>query len=203
MLFRKRYTRRATCSLFFWIPAFAGMTKNGVIFSGESLTGQKTPTDIENLHDRQTRPKIARIRGETAAIETAGCCSLQKGRLPTYRIAAYALATAAMAIVVIVWLTPQPQPLSVLPQIEPTIVTVVTVSKPFQTTSPITSPTMRQQLAELLDEMNVSDPIAEEKPNYPVVEIVVCDAPPKPTMPLPFERPWFRGVMEQEMLFMF
>gem|GEM_PF-2098214 len=125
------------------------------------------------------------------------------GRLPTYRIAAYALATAAMAIVVIVWLTPQPQPLSVLPQIEPTIVTVVTVSKPFQTTSPITSPTMRQQLAELLDEMNVSDPIAEEKPNYPVVEIVVCDAPPKPTMPLPFERPWFRGVMEQEMLFMF
>ena len=30
-------SRRATCSLFFWIPAFAGMTKNGMIFSSESL----------------------------------------------------------------------------------------------------------------------------------------------------------------------
>jgi hypothetical protein len=33
--------------------------------------------------------------------------------------------------------------------------------------------TMRQQLAQLLDEMSVANPIAEEKPVYPVIEIVM------------------------------
>ena len=39
------------------------------------------------------------------------------------------------------------------------------------------SQSLRQQLVQLLDEMNVANPIAETKPEYPVVEIVVCDSP--------------------------
>jgi len=44
---RKPESKRATYSLFFWIPAFAGMTKNGMIFSGESqnLKGRQ-PTAV-------------------------------------------------------------------------------------------------------------------------------------------------------------
>ena len=144
---------------------------------------------------RQLKPLAVASRNEQQPIRAAtgrsrlqsqpsGCgsdsLSSPGGRRPIYRIAAYALATATAATV-IVWLTPQPQPLPVLPQVEPTIVAVVAVPTPL----PTASPTMRQQLAALLDEMNVADPIAETKPVYPVVEIVVCDAPPKATVPLP------------------
>ena len=112
-----------------------------------------------------------------------------------HRIAGYVLATTVTAVLVIVWFTPQPQPLP--PHVEPTIVAVVAVPQSF----PTTSPTMRQQLAALLDEMNVANPIAETKPVYPVVEIVVCDAPPKATVPVPRERVRFRGAEQALLMF--
>ena len=108
-----------------------------------------------------------------------------------HRIAACVLAITA---IVIVWLTPRPQPLPVLPQIEPTVVAAVAIPKPF--------PTVRQQFAQLLDEMNVADPIAEMKPVYSVIEIVVCNTLPEPIAPLPIERLRFR-MLEQETLSMF
>ena len=140
--------------------------------------------------------KLRRLKPLDVSRQKRGWSAAQSPGSGAYRIAAYALA-AATAAMVIVWLTPQPQPLLVLPQIEPTVVAAVTVPKPLTTTSP----TMRQQLAALLDEMNVADPIAETKPVYSVVEIVVCNAPPKATVLLPVERVRFRGDAYSPLMF--
>jgi len=80
----------------------------------------------------------------------------------------YALLTTAAALV-IVCLIPQPHTEHIAPP-RPT--------PQASRSTPYAFPTMRQQLAQLFDEMNVAAPIAETKPEYRVVEIVVCDAPP-------------------------
>ncbi len=55
-------------------------------------------------------------------------------------------------------------------------------------TPPAPASTMRQQLTRLLAEMDVTNPVAERKPEYPVIEIAVNDAPPKENISPPFER---------------
>jgi hypothetical protein len=79
-----------------------------------------------------------------------------------------AVCAAAVILLAIVCLIPRQQPQPVPPMVELAIpVAVKTVSEEL--------PTMRQQLAQLLDEMNVADAVPEKKPVYPVVEIAVCD----------------------------
>jgi hypothetical protein len=41
---------------------------------------------------------------------------------------------------------------------------------------------MRQQHAQLLDEMNVADAVPDKKPVYPVVEIAVCEVRSQETL---------------------
>ena len=43
------------------------------------------------------------------------------------------------------------------------------------------SPTIRRQLAMLLDEMTIRETIPEKKPDYPVIEITVSTEPQKPS----------------------
>jgi len=59
------------------------------------------------------------------------------------------------------------------------------------------SPNMRQQLVQLLDEMNVAELPIVAKREYPVVEIVVQTSPPQIATPT-FERVRWR--VEEEML---
>ena len=68
------------------------------------------------------------------------------------------------------------------------------------------SPTMRQQLAELLDEMNVAE-LPAVKPEYPVVEIVVQTESVSRYTGTENRRPqefgFRRALFEEEMLMMF
>jgi hypothetical protein len=73
-------------------------------------------------------------------------------------------------VLALVCLFSQPQPLPIPPVVELTFVVDPLPSAVCR----LPSPSIRQQLAELLDEMTVADPIAEKKPVYPVVEIAVC-----------------------------
>jgi len=76
-------------------------------------------------------------------------------------VSRYILATAA-TVLVLVWLFPQKPPTEQV--FEPLLPSAV---------CRLPSANMRQQLAELLDEMNVAELPAATKPVYPVVEIVV------------------------------
>jgi len=105
------------------------------------------------------------------------------------------LATAA-TILAIVWLIPQQQPTEQVIHI---------TSQPIPETaellpsaiSPLPSSNMRQQLAELLDEMNVAELQTVAKREYPVVEIVVQTNPPQIVMPMGERMRWR---WEEEML---
>ena len=78
----------------------------------------------------------------------------------------YALVTTAALAFVVVFQIQQPrEPATVSP--------VITDSLPSAVCR-LPSNSLRQQLAELLDEMTVADSIAEKQPVYPVVEIAVC-----------------------------
>ncbi|MCL2004944.1 MAG: hypothetical protein FWG73_02160 [Planctomycetaceae bacterium] len=129
-------------------------------------------TDELNPKLREFEAKLRQLKPldvVRCAKRTADC------RRPSFRprIAAYALATATLAILV-VCLLPQPQPVQT--QFEPAVV-LATAPQAL----PTTSPSIRQQFAQLLDELYVANSIAAAKPSYPVVEIVVCDAPAKRT----------------------
>ena len=81
-----------------------------------------------------------------------------------------AASTVAAVVLAVVCLVPPPkEPVSLPspPQIEPAVAVV-----------PAKGLTIRQQLTQLLGEMNIATPIAEKRPEYPVVEIAVCNAPP-------------------------
>ena len=151
----------------------------------------------------------------------------QRVRGRGFRRTAYILSAIAATILALVWLFPQnqPQPQSpkntvipaqagiqtedVLPLFlaprlrggdEETFVVILASRLPSNT---MPSPTMRQQLAELLDEMNVAELPMIAKPEYPVVEIVVqerqqtADGRPQQR----FERTRWR--YDEEMLMMF
>jgi len=108
----------------------------------------------------------------------------------TWMRAGYALLATAATILVIVSLIPkQPQPVVFPPPIEPLVIA--------EAANPLPSPNIRQQLAELFDEMNVADLPAVAKREYPVVEIVVQTTPPRIIKPT-FERVRWR--VEEEML---
>ena len=125
----------------------------------------------------------------------------QRVRGRGFRRTAYIVGATAATILALVWLFPQNQPQSskntVIPAIpvipaqagiqtedvlpiflaprlrggdEETFVVILASRLPSDT---IPSPTMRQQLAELLDEMNVAELPTVAKQEYPVVEIVV------------------------------
>jgi hypothetical protein len=83
-----------------------------------------------------------------------------------FRRIAYALVAVAATVLVIVCLIPQQE------KLQNAKTTVIPAKAGIQTLD-VVSPKMRQQLAQLLDEMSVANPIAEEKPVYPVVEIAV------------------------------
>ena len=94
-------------------------------------------------------------------------------RSVAYLRTAYILGATAATILVLVWLLPQNPPQPLPPIVEPMIVANELPSALCRLPSnTMPSPTMRQQLAELLDEMNVAE-LPTVKPEYPVVEIVV------------------------------
>lgn len=103
------------------------------------------------------------------------------------RMIVYALATTATAL--IVWLATSPQEPGAFSEpgaSPPGDVALSRGSALRGLTPPARS--MREQLKQLLDEMDVADPVAEKKPKYPVIEIAVSDAPPKENISPPFER---------------
>jgi len=89
------------------------------------------------------------------------------------RIVAAVITTAA-TVLILVCLYPQPPVLPPVFQPIPESVLVATTDPLPSAVCRLPSPSMRQQLTELLDEMTVADPIAEKQPIYPVVEIAVC-----------------------------
>jgi len=114
----------------------------------------------------------------------------------------YVLATSAIVLFVVCLISQrEPQ----LP--EPTVVAIPDSLLPSAVcrlpSNTMPSPTMRQQLAKLLDEMNVAELPMIAKPEYPVVEIVVqerqqtADGRPQQR----FERTRWR--YDEEMLMMF
>ena len=116
----------------------------------------------------------------------------------------YVLATSAIVLFVVCLISQREPQLPEPPTVEPMIVAnelpSVVCRLPSNT---MPSPTMRQQLAELLDEMNVAELPMVAKPEYPVVEIVVQDrrqtADGRPQQR--FERTRWR--YDEEMLMMF
>jgi len=106
-------------------------------------------------------------------------------RRPIARRSIAYLLTAAVAVLALVCLLPLQQPPEQAS--EPLLPSAV---------SCLPSPSMRQQLAELLDEMNVAE-LPTVKPEYPVVEIVVQTTAPQIATPT-FER--IRWRMDEEML---
>ena len=134
--------------------------------------------------------------GELAKGDEALTLTLsQRERGRSFRRIAYLLGATATTILALVWLFPQNQPQSSKNTVIPAI-PVIPAQAGIQTedvlplflaprlrggdeekfvailASRSPSPTMRQQLAELLDEMNVAE-LPTVKPEYPVVEIVV------------------------------
>ena len=92
-----------------------------------------------------------------------------------------ALATAA-TILALVWLFPQPQPTE---QVSVPLLPSAVCRLPSPVAAdPLPSSNMRQQLAELLDEMNVAELQTVAKREYPVVEIVVQTNPPQVVTPM-------------------
>ena len=104
------------------------------------------------------------------------------------------LATAATILALVWWFPQQPPTQQGLPIAYQTILDTMTAA----TTDPLLpsavcrlpssacrlpSPNMRQQLAQLLDEMNVAELPMVAKREYPVVEIVVQTSPPPMDMP--------------------
>jgi len=94
---------------------------------------------------------------------------------------------AAAAVLAIICLIPQPNTIPLTPPASNL------QSEPSSLQPPASSLALRQQLALLLDEMAVANPVAETKPEYPVVEIVVCDSPLPRNVAPSFGRMRLRG----------
>ena len=111
----------------------------------------------------------------------------------------YALPTAAAIVLAVVYLIPQPHPaVCRLPTADFNPPSAVnnepsTVFHPPSAVCRLPSATLRQQLAQLLDEMTVANPVAETKPEYQVVEIVVCNSPAPRVVAPSFGQMRFRG----------
>ena len=95
----------------------------------------------------------------------------------------YILATAVTVLAIVCLLPqrqPQPSPVSspmTGEPVAPVVLVAVSVSEKL--------PTMRQQLTQLLGEIDVADAVPEKPPVYPVVEIAVCETE--------YKRPEFGG----------
>jgi antitoxin (DNA-binding transcriptional repressor) of toxin-antitoxin stability system len=140
-------------------------------------------------------PKLQEFESKLRRLKPLECESLRPLRLcgknKNYRRGAkYAKGAAwfcatAIAVLVIVCLIPEPQ--SVVPKVEQ-----IVVNEP-----PITPPTIRQQLTQMIDEMYAGVPITDTKPVYPVVEIVVCDASVRQeALPTMYSRVWLTRALD-------
>jgi len=123
---------------------------------------------------RQLRPFVEDSRRQTA---DGSRFSRYTGIVPR------CIAATAATVLALIWLIPQPQPTEQVLHITSQPIPEIADLLPSAVCRP-PSPNMRQQLAELLDEMNVAELPTVAKQEYPVVKIVVQTNPPQVVTPM-------------------
>ena len=130
---------------------------------------------------RELEAKLRRLKPATANVQRHRRHSRWLPSVAVCRLLS-AVSLTATTVLVLVCLIPQRQP-----TVTVSVVESVAVADPVPQYQ-AAFPTMRQQLTQLLDEMDVADQSAAKTPEYPVIEIVVRNSPAQQSVVPPFRR---------------